>query len=87
MKIIAIDYDETIYDNETSQIINKDKINELFETPFNFIIIYTARSWNEFFVIKDKLDANKVKYHTIVCEKLLVDLMIDDKNMGGLKWK
>ena len=84
MNVITIDFDDTIYKNK--KIINKDKINNLFEEPFNLIIIYTARSWSQFFVVKDILDKNLIKYHAIVCEKLRADKMIDDKNVGGLTW-
>ena len=86
MNIITVDFDETLYDNERGIIINKDKINSLFEEPFNFIVVYTARSYSQFFFIKNILDKADVKYHAIVCEKLRADKMIDDKNAGGLVW-
>ncbi len=85
MKVITIDFDLTIWDCEKKKILN-NKVNELFENPFTFIIIYSARSYSQFFYIKDILDKNKIKYHAIVCEKLRADIMIDDKNVGGLKW-
>ena len=85
MNVITIDFDLTIW-NENKQKILPNKINKLFEEPFNLIIIYTARSWSQFFNIKNILDKNKIKYHAIVCEKLRADIMIDDKNNGGLKW-
>jgi FMN phosphatase YigB (HAD superfamily) len=85
MKVITIDLDHTLYEKDT--IINRERVNELFEDKHNFIVIYTSRSWSQFFAIKDLLDLYKVKYHAIVCEKLRASEMIDDKNVGGLKWK
>ena len=85
MKIISIDFDLTIWE-EDKKLILPNKVNNLFEEPFNFIVIYTARSWSQFFYIKDILDKNKIKYHAIICEKIRADVMIDDKNCGGLLW-
>ncbi len=85
MKVITIDFDLTIWNENTKSILNNN-VNKLFEVPFNFIVIYTARSWSQFFYIKEILDKNKIHYHAIVCEKLRADVMIDDKNLGGLQW-
>jgi len=84
MKIISIDYDNTIWNGK--EIINKDKINTLFEIPENFIIIYTSRSYNCFEEIRNTLLKNEIKFHAIVCEKIRADCYIDDLNIGGLKW-
>jgi len=86
MNVVTIDFDLTIWNEDKKKIINKDKVNICFENPFNFIVIYTARSWSQFFPIKKILDDNEIKYHAIVCEKLRADIMIDDKNLGGLQW-
>ena len=84
MKVITIDFDNTIYIKK--KCINKEKVNNLFENPNNFIIIYTSRSYSQFFIIKEILEKNNIKYHAIVCEKLRADCMIDDKNSNGLTW-
>lgn len=84
--VICIDFDETIYDNKTKTIKNVDIVNELYEQSDNFIVIYTARSYSQFEIIRKVLLMNEVKFHAIVCEKLRADSYIDDKNVGGLKW-
>lgn len=84
--IIAIDFDETIYNNEKKEIINKEKINNLFENPDNFIVIYTSRSYSQFDLIRRILINNEIKFHALVCEKIRADCYVDDKNSGGIKW-
>jgi len=84
MKIISIDFDNTLYSN--NEIINKDKINKLFENPNNFIVIFTARSYSQYHFIRELLNSNYVKFHAIVCEKIRADAYVDDKNVGGLLW-
>ena len=87
--IIAIDFDKTLWDEDSKKIMNKKKINKLYFNPTNFIIIYTSRQWHRFQYIKDILDSNNVKYHAIVCDKLRADKYIDDKNekWSIKKWK
>ena len=77
--IIAVDFDKTIWNENLQIIMNKDKVNNLYFNPTNFIVIYTARQWHNFNYIKNILDKNEVKYHAIVCEKLRADKYIDDK--------
>ena len=84
-QVICIDFDGTLYKNE--KIINRDKINALFENPNNFVVIYTARSWSQISHITQILREGNIKFHSICCEKLRADKYIDNLNEGGLKWK
>ncbi len=79
MQVIAIDLDGTAlqYPNE---------VNNLFENPNNFIVIYTARSSNIRTQTEKELRAVGVKYHALIMEKVRADIYIDDKNAGGLRW-
>lgn len=86
MNVISIDFDETIYNNKTKTVMNIDYVNNLYENPNNFIVIYTARSYSQFELIRKILVLNEVKFHAIVCEKLRADVYVDDKNIGGLQW-
>jgi|ERR1035437_6819174 hypothetical protein len=45
------------------------------------IVIYTARGWSEYSVIESWLDENKIPYKLIVCGKMLLKYMIDDRNI------
>jgi len=78
--VIAIDFDKTLWDEDSQTVMNKNKVNKLYFNPTNFIVIYTARQWHRFHYVKDILDKNEIKYHAIVCEKLRADKYIDDKN-------
>lgn len=80
MKVIAIDFDNTI--TETSIGI----VNDLFENKNNFIVIYTSRSKTIRTKTENELSQLKVKYHALVMEKLRADVYIDDKNSGGLNF-
>ena len=84
--VISIDFDETIYDNKNKEVINKNKINKLFENPDNFIAVYTSRSYSQFELIRRILINNEVKFHALICEKIRADVYIDDKNNGGIRW-
>ena len=79
MNVIAIDADGTA-------LQHPEMINQMFENPNNFIVIYTARS-NSIRVRTEKQLADLgIKYHALVMEKMRADCYIDDKNVGGLKW-
>jgi len=79
MKVIAIDFDGTASDFP-------EKVNKLYEKPYNHIVIHTARS--EF--IRDETVAELtrlgIRYHSLVMNKVRADIYVDDKNVGGLKW-
>lgn len=75
MKIIAVDYDGTL--NTSEEIV---KLNKLFEDPNNFIVIYTARSYQIFHDTRRELLVRGIKHHALVCEKMRADCYIDDRN-------
>ena len=86
MKII-VDYDETLYFNQT-KTFNKKLINYLNKLSWK-IIIYTARRWDSYDEIKENLINAGLKFETIVCWKPLWDIYIDDKaiNINNLDYK
>lgn len=45
------------------------------------IVIYTARPWTDYRLIETWLNKYKIPFKNIVCGKLLVAYMIDDKNV------
>lgn len=80
MKIVAVDLDGTLRDERLNPIESVCRqINRAYESPDNFIVVYTARSYNCFHEVRDWLITNKVKHHAIVCEKLRASRYIDDK--------
>jgi hydroxymethylpyrimidine pyrophosphatase-like HAD family hydrolase len=46
------------------------------------IIIYTARSWPEYEMTKKQLTDNNVKYHLLMCGKVVYDVWIDDRALN-----
>ncbi len=56
----------------------KDKVNATYDAG-DFVIIYTARGWNEYAYTKDWLDKNGFKYHILVCGKIPYDILYDDR--------
>lgn len=79
MKVIAIDLDNTAS-------IYPEKVNELYENPNNFIVIYTARSSAIRLQTEQFLYKLNIRYHVLQMDKLRADIYIDDKNVGGLQW-
>ena len=88
MKIYAFDLDGTIIksNNLTTSVLYQrtkvaDVIDELFENPNNFIVVYTARSYKIFNETRELLNRHKIKYHSLVMEKLRADVYIDNKGL------
>jgi len=79
MNVIAIDLDGTL-----SKF--PEKVNQLYENPSNFIVIYTARSSAIREMTEKELQVLQIRYHALVMDKLRADIYVDDKNMGGLLW-
>lgn len=79
MRVIAVDLDGTA-------LMHPDKVNALFNNPFNHIVIYTARSSQIREQTEQELKGLGIKYHSLVMDKLRADLFIDDRNVGGLQW-
>jgi len=84
-KKIAIDLDGTIC--EEKQTFEKflakpiknaiETINKLYED--NFIIIFTARGWQEYNITKAWLEQHKVNHHLLICGKPIYDVIVDDR--------
>ena len=51
------------------------------------VIIYSARSWNEYEITKRWLSNNKIKYDQLVLGKPVGDLWIDDRSITFRNWK
>jgi len=85
-KIYVFDLDGTLCEerktfekslaNANKYIIGK--VNSLYDDD-NTIIIYTARSWSEFKMTEYWLKENNVKYHILMCGKVIYDYWIDDR--------
>ena len=79
MRIIAVDLDKTLIDENGENTKLVDRINKEFENPNNFIVVYTARSYEIFHETRDILIKNGIKHHALVMEKIRADVYIDDK--------
>jgi len=92
MKVIAIDFDKTIYfgfGTDRNGIVDPQsviEITKLMNDRTNFIVIHTARRKDQRGFVESVLNQEGIPYHAIVMEKLRADVYIDDKNVGGLKW-
>jgi hydroxymethylpyrimidine pyrophosphatase-like HAD family hydrolase len=56
-------------------------VNNLYDLGHT-IIIYTARSWPEYEMTKKQLEDNGVKYHILMCGKVVYDVWIDDRALN-----
>lgn len=81
MKVISFDLDGTIIKNDGRTNV-ASVMDELFENPNNFIVVYTARSYNIFHETRELLSKHKIKYHALVMEKIRADYYVDDKGIG-----
>ena len=93
-KRIVIDIDGTICEEGpvSERIFAKPKpgaiesVNKLRDDG-NFIILYTARCWNEYKTTKHWLDSNSIPYDILLCGKPIYDVWIDDRAMKFRSWK
>lgn len=53
-------------------------INTLYDQG-NQITLYTARGWAEYKMTEKWLKDNNVKYHMLMCGKVLYDVWVDDR--------
>jgi uncharacterized HAD superfamily protein len=60
-------------------------INTLFRQGHT-IIIYSARSWQEFEMTTAWLKKNRIKYHQLVLGKPIGDVWIDDRAIKFTGW-
>lgn len=58
-------------------------LNKLYKN--NIIIIHTARSWAEYRMTKKQLKKWGIKYHSLICGKIVADIRIDDRSVKSLK--
>jgi len=80
MKVISIDLDGTA-------LLYPDIVNNLYEYPNNFIVIFTSRSSSIRKQTEIELSEKNIKYHALVMDEIRADIYINDKNAGGLTWK
>lgn len=83
--LVAVDYDNTLLRHSTNNI-DVARVNALFDDPFNYIVVYTARPWSHLPSIRARLQSAGVYYHAIVCGKMRASVYVDDRNVGGLRW-
>ena len=89
MKWLGIDLDKTIangtgypdFELTTPLKGAKEALKSLEKDGWK-IIIYTARPWADYPKIEHWLDQNKIPHRRIVCGKILVKWMIDDRNLA-----
>lgn len=89
-RIIAVDFDDTLtlggnkwWENEES--IPNFKMIELVVQQYikgNTIIIHTGRPWNAAALTVAWLIKYGVRFHGIMCGKLLADVYLDDKALN-----
>lgn len=79
MNVFAFDLDDTLVDSAGLPMPAIEHINELFEHPENFIVVYTARSYSIFHETRALLLKHGIKHHALVCEKIRATMYIDDK--------
>ena len=51
------------------------------------VIVYTSRPWTEYVDIEEFMNENKLPFDKIICGKLLVEVMIDDRAIHFESWK
>jgi len=88
MRWLGVDLDQTIangtgypnFELTTPLKGAKDALVSLAKDGWK-ITIYTARPWADYSKIEHWLDEWKIPYRRIVCGKILVRFMIDDRNL------
>jgi len=75
---------ERIFASPEGKIIKL--VNNLYKQG-HFIILYTARSWDQYKITEHWLKTHKVNYHTLICGKPIYDHWIDDRciNVNDVK--
>jgi hypothetical protein len=85
---VLIDFDNTLCNNSGLPDFNpttvvsggKEAVDEIIKrglTP----VIFTARPWSEFNIIKNWLRDNEIPIKLIICGKPLARCLIDDRNI------
>ncbi len=91
---LIIDLDGTICTEEKTFSRNLAKLNkdakesiEKLKSEGHTIIIYTARSWNEYEMTIDWLKKNKIPFDQLIMGKPTGDYWIDDRAIKYSSWK
>jgi uncharacterized HAD superfamily protein len=91
---LIIDLDGTICSEEKtfSRSLAKPKKDakesiEKLKNAGHIIIIYSARSWNEYEMTIDWLKKNKIPFDQLVLGKPIGDYWIDDRAINFTSWK
>ena len=90
---IIIDLDGTIcteektFSRSLAKPINGaiESINKLYDQG-HIIIIYSARSWQEYEMTEHWLKLNNIRYHQLVMGKPMGDVWIDDRAVKFSNW-
>lgn len=91
---IVIDMDGTICSEEKtySRSLAKvhqdavESINNLYDEG-HIILIYSARSWQEYEMTEHWLKTHNIRYHQLIMGKPIGDLWIDDRAIEFKNWK
>lgn len=79
--IIAVDFDGILCDKNKKPIqFNIDKVNCLFNTKDNFIVINTSRNHEMYLNLVNWLETYHVLYNSISMNKMKASIYIDDRN-------
>ena len=68
MKLLASDYDKTLYTNKRNLMLNIDAVNKFRENG-NLFALVTGRSFTS---IKDEIDCYNIKYDYLACNNGLI---------------
>jgi len=85
--VLSVDIDDTLIQSELyeGEYINAkpmqkeiEGLNVLYELGYT-IILYTGRHWGHYEITKNQLKEFGVKYHELICGKIIGDV-IDDRS-------
>lgn len=92
LKWLGIDLDGVISDTKAPEYKLGDLIPgakeamDKLESDGWKLIIYTARPWADYEEIESWLNEKQIPFRRIVCGKLLVKFLIDDRCIGFKNW-
>ena len=94
LNVLGIDLDKTIAHNSPHPDYAllepiqgaKETLRRLYLEGWE-IVIYTARPWHDYDMIRDWLDKYEIEYSRIVCGKLFCKYLIDDRAIQFKSWE